>query len=101
MQDQEVVKIFKALCDVRRVKIIRLLREGELCACNLLEKLDMVQSNLSYHMKILVDSNLVNCRVDGKWSHYSLSTEARDVAKNVLDSLIVESSVQNSCSCKE
>jgi ArsR family transcriptional regulator len=101
MEDKEVVKIFKALCDIKRVKIIRLLQHGELCACNLLEKLDMVQSGLSYHMKILIDSNLVKCRVEGKWSHYSLSLEGREVAKEVLDSLIIVPDSSSSCSCSK
>lgn len=99
MKDEDTVKIFKALSDLRRVKIIRLLQKGELCACNLLENLDMGQSGLSYHMRILVDSNLVKCRVDGKWSHYSLSIDGKETAKNILDSLIIESSSEIKCNC--
>lgn len=100
MKEEKVVNIFKALCDIRRVKIIKLLKNGELCACNLLEKLDMGQSGLSYHMKILVDSSLVNCRVEGKWSHYSLSDEGAEAAKKVIDSLFENSSNSNTlCRC--
>lgn len=66
---------FKALCDPNRLYILDILKTGELCACRLLEMLNVSQSTLSHHMKILVDANLVNARKDGKWSHYSLNEE--------------------------
>lgn len=68
-------KIFKALCDSNRLYILDILKTGEYCACSLLEMLNVSQSTLSHHMKILVDANIVNTRKDGKWSHYSLNTE--------------------------
>lgn len=68
-------KVFKAFCDANRLKILDILKNGEHCACKLLEILDVSQSTLSHHMKILTDANIVNVRKDGKWSHYSLSTQ--------------------------
>lgn len=70
---QQDVKIFKALCDEKRLAILALLRQGEQCACELITATGMKQSALSYHMKILCDSGLVTARPDGKWTHYSLS----------------------------
>lgn len=101
MKDEAIVKIFKALSDKRRINIIKILQNGELCACNLLEKLDMGQSGLSYHMKILVDSGLVSCRTEGKWSHYRLSEEGKEAAKEVLDSLFLVNCNEIGCSCKK
>ena len=49
----EDAKIFKALCDEKRLKIISLLRSGEKCACFLIDDMGIGQSALSYHMKIL------------------------------------------------
>lgn len=66
-------KVFKAFCDPNRLKILNILKDGEHCACKLLEILDVSQSTLSHHMKILTDARVVNVRKDGKWSHYSLS----------------------------
>ena len=66
-------KVFKAFCDPNRLKILNILKDGEHCACKLLEILDVSQSTLSHHMKILADAKVVNVRKDGKWSHYSLS----------------------------
>ena len=80
-------KIFKALCDPNRLKILDILKSGEHCACKLLEILDVSQSTLSHHMKILTDSKIVNVRKDGKWSHYSLSREGIQFAIDYLDQM--------------
>lgn len=64
--------IFKALCDEKRLMILELLRSGEKCACVLIDKTNIAQSALSYHMKILCESNIVKARQDGKWTHYRL-----------------------------
>ena len=47
--------IFKALCDEKRLSILELLKGGEKCACVLMEELNIAQSALSYHMKILCE----------------------------------------------
>lgn len=52
-------KIFKAFCDSNRLRIIEFLKNGEECACKLLEQLDIEQSTLSHHMRILCDSEIV------------------------------------------
>ena len=62
---EEYAKVFKALCDEKRLRILELLRSGEKCACVLLEQLDLGQSGLSYHMKILVESGVVESRQEG------------------------------------
>lgn len=81
---QKNVKVFKALCDSNRLAILELLRSGEKCACVLLEQLELTQSGLSYHMKILCDSRLVVSRQEGKWTHYRLSEAGRDNAVKLL-----------------
>lgn len=80
-------KIFKAFCDPNRLKILDILKSREHCACKLLEILDVSQSTLSHHMKILTDSKIVNVRKDGKWSHYSLSREGIQFAIDYLDQM--------------
>ncbi len=77
-------KVFKALCDVNRLKILELLREGEKCACELQENVDIVQSSLSYHMKILVESGIVESTHDGKWIYYKISQDGSDKAVEIL-----------------
>ena len=55
---EERAKVFKALCDERRQRILELLHGGEKCACVLIDEMGMPQSSLSYHMKILCDSGI-------------------------------------------
>ena len=84
---QENAKVFKALCDPKRLAILEQLRSGEKCACVLLEPMDLTQSGLSYHMKILCDSGLVTSRQEGKWTHYRLSASGREQAVELLRTL--------------
>lgn len=70
---EKQAKVFKAFCDENRLRILELLRSGEKCACVLQGQLRLGQSGLSYHMKILVESGVVESRQEGKWTHYSLS----------------------------
>lgn len=81
---QENAKVFKALCDPKRLAILEQLRGGEKCACVLQEPMELTQSGLSYHMKILCDSGLVISRQEGKWTHYRLSAEGRERAVRLL-----------------
>ena len=84
---EEQAKIFKAFCDEKRLRILELLRDGEKCACILTDKLDMPQSSLSYHMKILCESGIVRSREEGKWTHYSISREGSALAREVLQTI--------------
>lgn len=72
-QYEEQAKVFKALCDGKRLRILELLRGGEKCACMLIEQTGIPQSTLSYHMKMLCDSGIVDWRQEGKWTHYRIS----------------------------
>jgi ArsR family transcriptional regulator len=81
---EQHARIIKALCDENRLKILDLLRGGEKCACVLLEKLELGQSGLSYHMKILTESGIVESRQEGKWTHYKISAAGCAQAEAVL-----------------
>lgn len=72
----------KALSDETRVKILEMISYKELCACNILEEFNITQPTLSYHMKTLCESGLVNSRKDGVWTKYSLD---KDNFKNLQD----------------
>ena len=79
--------IFKALCDEKRLSILELLKGGEKCACVLMEELNIAQSALSYHMKILCESGMVSSRQEGKWTHYTISKSGREYAIKRLTEL--------------
>ena len=91
---QENAKVFKALCDPKRLAILEQLRSGEKCACVLQEPMDLTQSGLSYHMNVLCDSGLVVSRQEGKWTHYRLSETGRDKAVKLLLAITTPDVVQ-------
>ena len=76
----ERARVFKALCDARRQRILELLHGGEKGACVLIDEMSMPQSSLSYHMKILCDSGIVVSREEGKWTYYRISRRGSEQA---------------------
>ena len=85
---REDARKIKALADENRLAIMMSLRQREKCACYLLEELNISQSTLSHHMKILCDSGLVDYRKEGKWMHYSLSEEGVNAFREMIDGYI-------------
>ncbi|WEK55954.1 MAG: metalloregulator ArsR/SmtB family transcription factor [Candidatus Cohnella colombiensis] len=65
---------FKALSDQKRLQIMYLLTQrGNTCVCDLSELIEMPQSKLSYHLKILLDAELIKREIRGTWSYYELN----------------------------
>jgi ArsR family transcriptional regulator len=92
--------IFRALGEPVRLRILERLVGGELCACDLLENLDVSQPTLSHHMKVLLDTGLVEGRRQGIWVHYSIRPDAVEDLKSLVSELM-PSSVQAGRSCCE
>lgn len=80
--------IMKAFADPTRLRVLEILKGGEKCVCVLTEKLNMPQSTLSYHMKILQDAGIVTRTEVGKWSHYELSPSGREKALAILSDIL-------------
>jgi len=94
------IDIFKALSNDTRLKIVDLLKKESLCACKIVEDVDLCQSTISHHMKILADSGIVNCRKEGKWHHYSLNYETLKTLELYIKDLIQEENILGGrCSC--
>ncbi len=87
LSPEKNAKVFKAFCDEKRLMILELLRSGEKCACVLIDKMDIGQSALSYHMKILCDSGIVESRQEGKWTHYKISEQGSRDAMLLLEAI--------------
>lgn len=64
---------FHALADPIRMNILSQIRSHELCVGELCDLLDVNQSKLSFHLKVLKDAELVHTRHEGRWSYYSLN----------------------------
>lgn len=85
---------FKALSDETRFKIVMMLKGGTMCACKILEKFNITQPTLSYHMKLLVDCRLVSVDKIGTWNHYTVNKDLLEKISKVL-----MGSFTNSCDC--
>lgn len=69
-------RLFHALSDETRLRVIQRLRGGERCVCELTDQLDAAQSRLSFHLKVLKDAGLVTDRRESRWMYYTLDREA-------------------------
>ncbi|WLD92772.1 metalloregulator ArsR/SmtB family transcription factor [Alkalihalobacillus sp. AL-G] len=67
---------FKAIADKKRLQIMYLLtQKGEICVCDLVDMIEMPQSKLSYHLKILLDAEIITKETRGTWSYYKLNQD--------------------------
>lgn len=95
---EENSKFLKALSDPKRLQIIDILSCGERCACDILEHFDFTQPTLSHHMKVLMESGIVNTRKDGLWSYYSLNLSQLNKILLFLMNIITET---EDCVCRD
>lgn len=100
MEERQVAAAFKALGDENRIRILRILRSGESCACHLLKELSISQPTLSHHMKILCDAGIVTARKEGKWIYYSICCDGARKVRELLQHLLSPEHVPANC-CKE
>lgn len=66
---------FKSLSDRIRLHILHILSiQGKTCVCDLSELLQLSQSKLSYHLKILIDADFISVEKRGKWNYYAVNS---------------------------
>ena len=76
-----IADIFKALSDPLRLKLLEMLSRsdasqgGEICVCDLAEKLGVSQPNVSHHLKILKTAGLVRCERTAGFSYYQVNRQ--------------------------
>ncbi len=80
--------IFKALADESRLRTFNVLRQGELCVCQITELLELAPSTVSKHMSILRQAGLVESRKEGRWIYYRLADFPRGASGSALKNLI-------------
>lgn len=69
---ENILTVFKALSDETRLRILKLLEQGELCVCDIVAALDTIQPSVSFHLSTLKESGLIKDRKQGKWVHYKI-----------------------------
>ena len=75
MEKNIAAELFKALSDENRLTVLSTLKNGEMCAGDILELLNITQPTLSHHMKTLCDAGIVTARKDGKRTYYSIAEQ--------------------------
>lgn len=90
MKREDYDGVFKALGDEHRLRILRLLAKKELSAGEILESMDIVQSTLSHHMKVLTDNGVVTATRSGKWTIYSVNRPVLQDATERLEAFLSE-----------
>jgi len=93
--------MFKAMGDETRLKILTMLTRGKTCACKILEAFNFTQPTLSYHMKQLTDSGLVDAAKEGKWVHYSINQNRLDLISEFIAETTKIGNTKDTCPKEE
>jgi len=87
---KDIVKIFKALSEPTRLRIMLLLLRKELCVCELMFILGMEQSRVSHHMRVLREAGIAEDVRDGRWIIYRVPDEARALLEGLVSGALRE-----------
>ena len=82
-----LTRLFRALGDETRLRIVALLSHGELCVCHLETALDLNQSTASRHLGVLRAAGVVDCRREGTWVYYRIADQQHATVAKALDVL--------------
>ncbi len=96
-----VLSLFQAFSDGYRVQVIELLRDQELCACDIAKHLGITQSKLSFHLKTLKEVGLIEGRQEGRWIYYRLNLQQFIVLEQYLSEFRRFSPIMPARSCPD
>jgi len=83
---RDLIKVYKALSDESRLRVLNLLLERECCVCEVMQALEISQSKASRILSALYDAGFLKLRKDGLWSLYSFDCEGMDAhLKDILE----------------
>ena len=86
-QAESMARVFKALSDPTRVRLLSLIaasEDGEACICDLMDPVGLSQPTVSHHMSKLVDAGLATREQRGRWAYYSVVPEALESSARTL-----------------
>ncbi len=84
---EKLARLFQALSDETRLRILDCLRDGEQCVCDLTDTFRTGQSRLSFHLKVLKDAGLVHDRPEGRWIYYSLNPKGLEELEDCISQM--------------
>ncbi|MGC8201760.1 ArsR/SmtB family transcription factor [Aliiroseovarius sp. PTFE2010] len=84
-----VLTVLTALAEPTRLAAMRILSDGqEHCVCELMARLDVTQSRMSRHMKVLAQAGLIRGRRDAQWVRYQLDPQLTPAISAVLEAVM-------------
>lgn len=83
----QLVSVYKCLCDLQRLRILNLLREGPLCVCHLVTLLDSEQFKVSKQLRYMKDLGMLESERRAQWVYYRIETKAHPVLLRNLQCL--------------
>ena len=92
-------RLLRALAEPIRLQVVLTLQHGERCVCDLTGDLDLAQSKLSFHLKVLKEAGLIRSRQEGRWIYYRLEPSALMLLRDWLDQLAVGCCTQAAPCC--
>ena len=90
MPMKDIIKVFKALADPNRLRIMLLLRQRELCVCEIMFVLGMEQSRVSHHMRVLREAGIAEDVREGRWIIYRIPEDSRGLVGGLFDGALRE-----------
>jgi ArsR family transcriptional regulator len=80
-----IEKLFNALADRTRLRLLNLMADGEVCVCFFVDVLQQSQPKISRHLAYLRNAGVVATRRDGKWMHYSIVEPSAPYAMRIFN----------------
>jgi ArsR family transcriptional regulator len=94
-------KLFRALADSTRLRLLNLMSEQEICVCYFIEVIGAPQPKISRHLAYLRRAGVVAARREGKWMHYRLTmpqdSHAASILKSTIAALRADKQMQRDC----
>lgn len=85
--DEDALQLFRVIADPIRLRILHLLRAGELCVADLVTVLDVPQPTASRHLAYLKQAGLISARKNSYWTFYSLAPARTSLRRKLLECL--------------
>lgn len=90
-------QLLKALADPLRLDVVQALAGGERCVCDLVADLNLAQSRLSFHLKVMREAGLIEAREEGRWVYYRLRSGALEQLQAWLAALATDCQAPARC----
>ncbi|MDT8336605.1 MAG: metalloregulator ArsR/SmtB family transcription factor [Candidatus Izemoplasmatales bacterium] len=85
--NEKIANYFKALGDKNRLALLELIIKGENCGCTLIDKLDVTQPTMTYHINILEESGLITSKKEGIWRKLEVNQDSLNELVAYLNNL--------------